>query len=540
MAQWKTLTPPQGPWPIGPFQNLGPNIFNSLIPCVNITAAPFNADPSGSTDSLPAFTQLLATYPNGQVRVCIPKGDYNVSAPVTFHGHRWNIEGSGLQITNIYFNGSGFIFHNGAGSGDQNALKDLTIFSPDVANAKTALTLIDQRYFQLRNIQVAGGAIGFGVTGNWHDNTKTSIAIRTAGRDWYRFDNVSCYADIPWQIDVNPNIPDSAEDLDTCMFTNCGFAGELTSAAINACIRVGDHSAPSRITLDNVNCAGGTKAFEAIGTPGLTNPFDWNFRQFHYEQQPLAANSWAFDINQTVNAYFEQCVSAGDHANGWKLRGTERITFDECAVLGSGVALDFDGTNNYVEWRDTYYQSTTSHVIAGMTELKHYPPPVYDPNSLPLTAKYEKATQTVKGIVTYGRRLVDNTKLQTVVATSDLFTMTLAAAGFDHATGTVELNVRSNNGVDVYVFNQIWTYSIVIKNGTAAIDYETFVNATNTAGSEVGSTPGSFAPLLAFVVSVIANVFTFSAQMTNNVGVQSSATINGRITCDSSKVVIAL
>ena len=75
------------------------------LPCIDPTQSPYNADPTGTADSTPAFqsainaAQALVPTRTTVGKLCIPGGTYKVTAPLTITSGDITIEGAGANTT---------------------------------------------------------------------------------------------------------------------------------------------------------------------------------------------------------------------------------------------------------------------------------------------------------------------------------------------------------------------------------------------------------------------------------------------------------
>ncbi len=121
-----------------------------------------------------------------------------------------------------------------------------------------------------------------------------------------------------------------------------------------------------------------------------------------------------------------------------------------------------------------------------------------------------------------------NYKTQTVVAASNLWEITLAAAP-DYESGAIEIVVNAlGTSGETYVINAMVLYCIT--NGTTGV--ATVFTALGAAGGVVvGSAPGTFAITATVSASVVGSAVTVLVTTANTAGTQSSATITGTMTC---------
>ncbi len=126
-----------------------------------------------------------------------------------------------------------------------------------------------------------------------------------------------------------------------------------------------------------------------------------------------------------------------------------------------------------------------------------------------------------------------NSKTQTVVAASNLWKITLAAAP-DYESGMIEIAVNAlGTSGETYVLHENILYCIT--NGTTGVA-TVFVLSSGV----VGSASGTFAITAAVSASVVGTAVTFLVTTANTAGAQSSATITGTITCWNGHAVTIL
>jgi hypothetical protein len=159
-------------------------------------------------------------------------------------------------------------------------------------------------------------------------------------------------------------------------------------------------------------------------------------------------------------------------------------------------------------------------------------------NSLKIaTTEYvDRAISTSAGV---SATEYSSSKTQTVVAATNVATITLANGAIDGAAGTVTFSVVSDDGTEANVQESRRHYSAVENAGG------TVTVAISAAGTQADSTKasasGTFSPTVATLTATVASkTVTFTITTANTTGTQAHATIRTTFRDYTGKVVTML
>lgn len=360
--------------------------FNSII---NVTDPLYGATGNGSTDDTAAFVAAIAAA-GSQDTVYVPKGNYKITSELLFSSDRFRFIGDGVNITILEFaptaNGNLIKVSNGASINFQSTIAGFTLTSEDTTYTKVALDIWDVSEMQISDISIAGA------NGYWRGNS-ASIGIRTQGREFTTIKNVTVFADKPVQISDNPN---STIDSDHFHYQDMYLAGY--AAAAKPLITVDSGTNLTNMTWDGAQAwVGGAGGWYWNDTTSSIASYSLTFKNVRDEQTTDAA-SWLFYFGRNQSLYnlrLENIYVDPNH-NGLYLRNIFGATLDGYTFTGTGVALDYNGTNWGLDARGCYFLAGSTVTIAGQN-LVHAGPKYPATAPLPSSFRYHNAalaTQT--------------------------------------------------------------------------------------------------------------------------------------------------
>jgi len=296
-------------------------------------------------DHAVAINAALATT---QGTVKLKGGVFNTTSEILVNHDRVRLVGEGINQTIINYTppaaGSCIKISNGAAINFQSAVSGFTITSQDTAYAKVALDIWDVSELQVSDIGIAGA------NGYWRGAGSTGI--RTQGREFSTFKNLTIFAEKPIQFSNNPN---HAIDLDHFHFEDTYLAGYGGSAY--PLITADSGINITNLTFDGAQpWVGGAGGFYWNDTTSSIASYALTFKNVRTEQT-TSGSSWAFYLgrNQSLYSLRLENVYVDPNQRGLYLRNCYGTTLDNFTFTGSGVALDVNGTNWGLDARGCFF-----------------------------------------------------------------------------------------------------------------------------------------------------------------------------------------
>jgi hypothetical protein len=274
---------------------------------------------------------------------------------------------------------------NGASINFQSKISGFTFTSQDTTYKKVALDIWDVSEMQIEDISIAGA------NGYWRG--ASSVGLRTQGREFTTVRNLTIFADMPIQISDNPN---SIIDLDHFHFQDLYLAGYASAAKPLITVDTGRNL--TDITFDGAQAwVGGAGGFYWDDTTSAIASYALTFKNVR-DEQTTDVNSWLFYFgrNQSLYGLRLENIYVDPNHKGIYMRNIFGATLDNYTFTGTGVALDYNGSNWGLDARGCFFLAGSTVTIAGQN-LVHAGPkyPVTAP--LPSSFRYHNAalaTQT--------------------------------------------------------------------------------------------------------------------------------------------------
>jgi hypothetical protein len=322
---------------------------------LNVRDPQFGAVGNDITDDTNAIKAALAAA-GAQSTVYIPKGTYKVTSEILVSLDRVRLVGDGVNQTILKFyptaSGSLLKVSNGAAINFQSGIYGMTITSQDTTYQKVALDLWDVSELQIRDISIAGA------NGYWRGGGG-SIGVRTQGREFSTFKNLTVFAEKPLVIAGNPN---HTIDIDHFHFDDLYLSGYGAFPLITVDSGVN----LSNVTFDGAQpWVGGTHAFYWNDTASTFSSYNLAINNVRTEQA-ADLNGWSVYIARNQSLYGLTLRNFyTDARNGFYLRNVYNAVMDAVTYTGPRVALDYNGTNWGLTGRGCYFLAGSTATIAG-------------------------------------------------------------------------------------------------------------------------------------------------------------------------------
>lgn len=228
-------------------------------------------------------------------------------------------------------------------------LRNMMIRSSDTSTQKIAIKLVGTSEFHAERVYV------FGWTGS------NSIALQWKGHDFTSFHKCLLQADRPVSIEENPI---HTTDLDHCSMRDM----YILASASNPCVEIADGITLTEFRLENIALVGGSHGIKWVDTTTVQNSSGFFVSNTRREQGTSAAG-YAIQIehNQRLRNLYLSNVQAGGTGHGYKLRKCV-ATMVACQYYAPAtVALDIDGSNEWVRLYDCYFFGGATVNSTGMS-----------------------------------------------------------------------------------------------------------------------------------------------------------------------------
>ncbi len=355
---------------------------------INVKDGAYGAIGDGSADDTAAFVAAIAAA-GAQDTIYVPKGTYKITSELLFSSDRFRFIGEGINLSILVFTpaiaGSLIRVSNGASINFQSVIKGFTLTSQNTTLKKVALDIWDVSEMQIEDISIAGA--------NSYWRGASSVGLRTQGREFTTIRNLTIFADMPIQISDNPN---SNIDLDHFHFQDLYLAGYASAAKPLITVDTGRNL--TDITFDGAQAwVGGAGGFYWNDTTSSIPSYALTFKNVR-DEQTTDVNSWLFYFgrNQSLYGLRLENIYVDPNHKGIYMRNIFGATLDNYTFTGTGVALDYNGSNWGLDARGCFFLAGSTVTIAGQN-LVHAGPkyPVTAP--LPSSFRYHNAalaTQT--------------------------------------------------------------------------------------------------------------------------------------------------
>jgi hypothetical protein len=340
----------------------------------------FGAICNGSSSNATVDTagiQAAINYIGSSGTVQMPTGaTCYVNSTITVAGNGVRIVGAGRYSSEITFvpsaNGSVFKFYNG-GSGESfgNSLIGVGFRTADTTYTKTAIEIIDQGGFELKDILVTGGTSWTGGSAIASDCGTTdtqagSIALRICGRDNDHAEDLYFIADRNIVFSVDPNV--ATESNDHWHFQDV-YITQVAGVA-NALIWVDPLAVMTNITFDGVEAwVGGTYGFYMNKTAAVYGDHQLSFDNVRGEQGSVSTDYLFYlSSNVRIDQPIFRNILVGTAANGWYLHGAFSTVIDGANFYGGGTSFMVADSSDFgIKWSGVQLGSGTAMTMTTQT-----------------------------------------------------------------------------------------------------------------------------------------------------------------------------
>lgn len=288
-----------------------------------------------------------------------PRNSIRISHPGT------HIVGAGVKATAFMSSGGVCFTFEAADSKDilfQTSISGIT-FVGSGAERKVAIRALDCSQLRIRDVHT------------YHWTGADSIGLEVHGREFYTVELSELAADLPIDIEPNPN--------DTIMADMFTFR-DLYLQPLDphqSCITFASTRTGTSVThfrTEGVNACVGGRGILWWDDP--QNPFmalDFSLAHFHFEQAG-SCGDFGVHINRAItNLMLEDVDAAADcadragaHSGGFYLRNVHNVTLLNALVrTASGIALDADGTVWNLLLLNVFFQINTTVRTTGLHQI---------------------------------------------------------------------------------------------------------------------------------------------------------------------------
>ncbi len=385
----------------------------------------------GATPNQTALaTALLAVGADGTVYIPQAASAYHFTATVQISQQRQRIVGEGIGATTLTFTptAADTLFEIGDGSTQtfQCEIAEMTIKSADTTYAKVAIDIRDTSMCKISRVSIFGTTAVDG-TLTWTGSTSTGIRCR--GREMASFEEVYIAADRPIWISQNPNRAAASNiDIDHFNFIRCYFI-----AASNPVVTI-----DTGVNLTNVNFleqawVKGTNGLYWVDTTTTITGANLTLKDVRWEQG-TDSTGYGVRIEHAQNVYGVKLDNfyTGVGTRGFKFRKIIGLTLDDTKYAGTGVALDVDNTVQQMQFRNAYWETTSTATVTGQKLLWGLAKPLSG-SPLPGNALY--AVDTTDGDILFERALKGDSQSVANNGVVALGTAAFIGTVYVHASG---------------------------------------------------------------------------------------------------------
>lgn len=444
------------------------------------------------------------------VSIHFPKGNYysTLARVVNVDTDRVHVWGDGEQASVIYYNPSaaGIVF---------NISKPLLAAGPATTgdSVKCSIRGIGfvgmgtQQKVAVRAVATSGLRVENIATSSWTGNSGSSatpsIGVQLRGHEITSLIHLSSiFADRPISIEPNPNDPNIGADH---LHIQDLYASAQVSTEAN--IAIDPAMNVTNFTMDGTNSmVAGKYGIYWSGPGGTGTSLNWNLQNIRFEQS-ADATGYSVYLNHAIQNVTLSNVALdpiGGHKGAF-FRNLKNVTLNHVNYTGtSGVAVDADGTNSNVEFRNCFFQVGSTLNLSGLKET-FAAQPAYG-TAAPATRIFDTNLQAAEFTTSYGVRRTLHTGALAAGATYELPYM--GAGAF---IGTVTITAYSATGpVNA---GGVWAVTRDTTTPVSLISGTTNVAAGNVATKlcVFSAAPGANAPIqilnntgasLTYVVSI--------------------------------------
>ncbi|SHH17157.1 hypothetical protein [Bradyrhizobium erythrophlei] len=295
---------------------------------------------------------------------------YKTTLTINISSSNIALKGSGVNQTIIVHAPVGaspcFYFSAGTAILSNPAISDLSILSADTTTLKIAISLVDVSKPVVRNIVIAH----YPIDGTPYRGGSGSIGIQTQGRELGKLENIEIYAEQPIQISANPNVPGTAEDMDSWVWRDLLLVGQLSSATRHVIL------ADSGVAFYNThfeghqNWIGGVDGFHWISAAGVIS--EGLYFSGVKDEQAGASGGYTFNIQPTSTLY---SLNISDSAPGVRnaifLRNVANtlltgVMYDPNTST-TKIGMNADVSNSIIDFRACAWITGTTATVSALT-----------------------------------------------------------------------------------------------------------------------------------------------------------------------------
>ena len=339
----------------------------------------FGAVGNGTHDDTTAINNAItgAASANGGI-VYFPTGQYKVTSQILVQYNSIHLRGEGRQASIIVFaptaNGTCLYFENQTPNGSLVgcSLSHMSFWCSDTTYVKTAISFGNVEEFIISDIDI--GPYGY----NWTDTTKSTVGLRTGGRQTITLEKMMIVADKPIEISQNPYRAGwSYIDLDHTHFSDMIL--QSTDQITNPIITVDTGVVLGNITFDGYQSwVWGGAGFYWNDTTGTAGNECLSFSNVRQEGTALTGTpGWLFYIHHNAglsNVIFKN-IFGGMDLNGFYFRKCTNVILDSCNFTDNNAlsALNADSTVGPITLTNCSWLAGETATLTGQTLLANGP-----------------------------------------------------------------------------------------------------------------------------------------------------------------------